>query len=230
MIDLRKISTTALLATALIGSTIPFAYAMNDENALEHIKVPFSGIRVTSADEGSSLLVSVEEEPGSGRFRLVESSEEAEKLITQLTKGYNALPESAKIVTPPTFKIHKREEGQIGVKEEQKQDPVYRYLGDENVNDTLQTMLTICTETYKKEEARAAHQAQLAAQLAAQQAEFAKQQEAEAAAAAQQQQILLGGRSPERVAHNINKETERAVAGVANLLSGKSWKSGRKKK
>jgi len=325
MFYLKKISTTALMVTTLMGSGIHFACAMHTdatqhtEETQKHTKVPFSGIRVTSADGGLSLLVSVEEEPGSGRFRLVESSDEAEKLITTLTTAYNELPESAKLVKPPAIKIRQYHAGQIGVKEEQKQEPVYRYIGDENVNETLQTMLAICTEAYKKEEerraaarqaaeraeqerlvaaetlrqqdetiriqaetlkmqqditaakallakrqqeqaaevlkqqqeeyaalqtqliaqqteltrqqeeSRAAQQAQQA-QLAAQQAEFARQQEADAAAAAaQQQQRLLGGRTPDRAAHNCNKEVERGAQGIINLASGKPWKFGRKK-
>jgi hypothetical protein len=81
--------------------------------------------------------------------------------------------------------------------------------------------------TKQKEEEIKALQAQLEAQrLETQRLQQLAEEERQRAAA---QQTLIFGYTSERVEHNINKETERAIQGVSNLLSGKKWGHGRKK-
>jgi hypothetical protein len=165
MVDLRKTRTITLLATALMGSTIPFGYAMDGFQQEEEPKIraqklaplPFKDIKVEPTDQGLSVIVSVKDDENSD-FRLLKSSDDAMEKINTLMTTYKTLPEdNASAIPVMKTKNHtKRSSGFIGFMEQEDamatNTPSFHYLTAEVTNKYLQTMLQTCTNAYIKEE------------------------------------------------------------------------------
>lgn len=254
MVYIKKISTLALLTTTMVGGSISFTYGMenNEENRPNTPRVLQDAQENLEEMKGNMVSPNLSEsEPSDDEHNLpcldaeeinqheaavkleMESrrlAEEAAALRAHIAQQQQALVELSLSQQREEIEALKAQrEAQTKALEEQEKLAAAQALAQAA---EIQRQKELAEEARRQAEAAEA-------QAAAAHAAFLQQQQ-EAEALRQQQTptyelthllgpTLTGERSDERIAHNVTKETERALQGVGNLLSGKSWKHKGKK-
>lgn len=213
MIKLRKTNTSALLTTLLIGSCLSFAYAgdpeLPDNDKFKSIHMVIKTPTAPQKDESSASPSKAEAEAPKPQPVAVKDSQTPNQ-ESQTAVLLKQQQEETDRIQAETLRL--QEQATVALVEVEKQKQAAAVAQEELER---QRQVTLAAQAAAEEQAKKTHEIQ---------------QNLAAAVGAPAAKTITGGRSDERIIHNVNKETERAVRGVSNLLSGKGWKSGRRKK
>lgn len=220
MVDLRKARTIALLVATLMGTSIPFAYAMEDDQTEQRTpqglsQLPFKDIKVDpeTPQRLLSLVVSIKNREEEA-FRAL-PCDEGKKMIELLFYSYHSLPEDKQTTKFRSVKLAKNSENAFRFKEKESDEASsYRLLLSSDVNNNLQIMLGAYTKAFEEEEEVRKQKA-----FEIEQAQIKAQEEAEEQAEFQRQFERDKAEREAAIVKQQKKEQERAIANLSALFS-----------
>jgi hypothetical protein len=226
MIDFKKLSAAAILLSLVSSGAAMPAYAGGDSSDSEDSdsentgspKVKRSKVPVTPSNSG-------DQPPINGNTIIpalpaIPHDNEEAVLLRRLheirLEKLQKETEKAKLAAEELENLRRRVQEAEKVRQEEEVERLKQAAFEEQRRAEE-------AEKYRLELERLAQEAEAAKQ--AQQAAEAKRQSEQKASA-----VLLGGRTPERAAHNVDTEVTRGIESLGNALAGKGWNHNKKVK